>query len=160
MANKAYTKKQIIEAIEFWKKRLDEQQFDRQRAPTKVARQVSSSKPTKYYIAVDYSSDFSNYGQFITPDGTLTDDASNVSFTKASTTTKVEKLKQMINDAIRKYGDEMHIFVFKDDYAYGPLTHKNHARPSLVDVWYPMGKYWKYGLKVLDSVTEAQVSNL
>ena len=34
-------------------------------------------------------------------------------------------------------------------------THKRHARPSVVDVWYPNGQYWRYGLSFLDGLQES-----
>ena len=57
----------------------------------------------------------------------------------------------MAEKAAAKYGKEMYVFLFKEEYSYGTQTHKSHARSGLlVDKWYPDEQYWKYGLSVVN----------
>ena len=166
MKNK-YTAKQINEAIAYWKiqlKKLDENEDaikmnealhdGRNILPKHQSHRNPSQKKTIYYLAVDMSDDISNYGQYIRPDGSLTDDMSNDSFKQCAVTQVPATLKKMINNALAKYGDEYHIFVYHEPYSYGYQTHKNHARPAVIDVWYPNGKYWRYDFAPVEALQE------
>ena len=112
-----------------------------------------TDKPAIYYIGVDqYSDNFSGYDGYVTSDGNLT--APN-DFKKAGVTKLPATLKNAIAKAVAKYGKKYYIFVFKEEYSYGAWTHKNHARPFVIDIWYPDGQYWKYGLKPVNSLNES-----
>ena len=116
---KSYTKKQICEAIEYWEKQLkkmDEATHDGRHLSNHPTKRIASEKPTIYYLAVDMSDDITNYGQYIRKDGSLTDDMSNNSFKECSVTQIPTKLKKMIEDAVARYGDEYHIFVYHQPY--------------------------------------------
>ena len=155
---KQYTKKQITEAIAYWEKQLkmmNEAVHDgRNILPKHQSRRNESQKKTIYYLAVDMLDDISNYGQYIRPDGTLTNDMSNDSFKQCGVTQVPATLKKMINNALAKYGNEYHIFVYHEPYSYGYWTHKNHARPAVIDVWYPKEKYWRYDFAPIEALQE------
>lgn len=164
---KQYTKKQIQEAIKYWTNILNEQynvndiaeaRHDGQltRRHTKI---ISTDKPTIYYLGVDQSADFGNYGQYVMANGQLTTDASNTNFKFATKTKDLKKLKDLIDLTLRKYGNEYYIFVFKEEYSYGMQTHKKHARPSVIDIWDPKTKYWWYSLSFLDDTNESMQEN-
>ena len=151
-----------IEAIEYdWNagledddKELHEARHDGKWLPSHPARRNPSEKKTVYFLAVDYSDNLSNYGQYIQPDGSLTDDASNDSFKQCAVTIVPQKALEMAKKAIQDYGDDMYIFLYHQPYTYGAWTHKNHARPAVIDIWYPNGKYWRYGLRELNTAIE------
>ena len=153
MSQKQYTKKQIVEAIVYWQKQLDEARHDGIWLPKHPTHRNPTDKPTIYYLGVDDSDDFRGYGSYIMVNGNLTPSASSSDFKLARVTTQKSTLKSMISSAIAKYGKTKHIFVFKEEYSYGTQTHKRHARPSVVDIWYPSGQYWRYGLAVVDGST-------
>lgn len=129
---------------------LSEVQHDGLHIPSHPTRRNQvDDKPTIYYIGVDYSENFSNYGQYVMPNGALTVDASNNQFKNAATTRVPETALKMAKNAAARYGKKMNVFLFKEEYSYGVQTHKRHARPSVADIWYPDGQYWKYGLSSL-----------
>lgn len=171
---KQYTKKQITEAIAYWQKQLNEaKQFNEKDAdsleqnvkmdearhdghwlPKHPTQRNPTEKPTIYYLGVDESDDFRGYGSYVMPNGNLTSSASNDDFRSAAVTKVPAQLKAMIDKAVARYGKDKYIFVFKEAYTYGTQTHKSHARPSVIDVWYPNGQYWRYGLSAVDALQE------
>ena len=157
---KQYTKKQITEAIAYWQNKLNETEqlnearHDGKWLPKYPTRRNPTGKPTVYYLGVDDSDDFRGYGSYIMPNGSLTHGASNDDFKSAAVTKVPASLRGMIDKAIAKYGSDKYIFVFKEEYSYGNQTHKSHARPSVIDVWYPNGQYWRYGLAEVNALQE------
>lgn len=154
---KKYTKKQIEESIKHWQKILesldkndssiDEAVHDGIHLSNHPTRRIASEKPTIYFLAVDMSDDITNYGQYIRKDGSLTNDMSDNSFRQCAVTQVPSSLHAMIDKAIAKYGNKYHIFVYHQPYSYGNQTLKNHARPSVIDIWYPGEQYWRFDLK-------------
>ena len=124
---------------------LDEARHNGQ-LPRHQSRRNQTDKATLYYIGVDDSDDFRGYGHYVMKDGGLTTDASNYNFRYATVTKDPEKIKQFANTIVNKYGQNKFIFIFKEEYSYGAWTNKKHARPSIVDIWYPNGQYWRYDL--------------
>ena len=148
----------MIEAIKAWESKLKEMEEDKRslnefmhdgtHIPRHPSRRNPTNKPTLYYIAVDYDPNLSNYGQYVRPDGGLTDDVANSSFNHAGVTTNPDLLIKRVNDAVAKYGKDMYVMVFKQEYSYGNQTMKNHLRGGLLlDRWNPKGKYWQYDFK-------------
>lgn len=127
------------------KKKISEARHDGS-LPRHQTRRNATTKATVYYIGIDDSDDFRGYGQYVTPNGKLTTDASNNNFRYAAVTADPEKIIKFAETAITHYGKNKFIFIFKDEHSYGTLTQKSHARPSTVDIWYPRGQYWRYNL--------------
>lgn len=146
-------KKQTREMAICSQKKLDEARHDGIWLPKHPTHRNPTDKPVVYYLGVDESDDFRGYGSYIMVNGGLTSSASSSDFKLARVTTQKSTLKSMISSAIAKYGKTKYIFVFKEEYSYGTQTHKRHARPSVVDIWYPSGQYWRYGLAVVDGST-------
>lgn len=157
--NKKYTKKQIEEAIKHWKKVLNEFQHDGAHIPRHPSRRNPTDKPTKYYVAVSYNPNFDD-GQFVASGGGLTRTASNNDFSRAATTIIPAKAVEMAEKAAAKYGKDMYVFLFKEEYSHGTQTGRDHARSGLrVDKWYPQGQYWSNGLQAVKQLMEDE-SNL
>ena len=116
---KRYTRKQITEAIAYWKKQLVEARHDGSWLPKHPTHRNPTDKPTIYYLGVDDSDDFRGYGSYIMPNGNLTHGASNGDFKSAAVTKVPSSLKGMIDKALAKYGKDKYIFVFKEEYTYG-----------------------------------------
>lgn len=161
--SKKFTKKQITEAIAYWEKqleKLDEVQHDGTHVPRHPTRRNETDKPTVYYIGVDeYSDNFSQYGHYVMPNGGLTRDASSSSFKSAGVTKVPATLRSMVEKTLAKYGKGHYIFVFKEEYSYGNQTHKRHARPAVIDIWYPKSQYWKYGFQPVEALSESCTPN-
>ena len=134
---------------------IKEARYDGIHLPHHQSRRNETDKPTVYYIGVDDSDEFRIRGQFVMPNLQLTSGPTNDDFRYAAVTKVPQKLKEFIARVLAKYGKSKYIFVFKEEYSYGMQTHKRHARPSVVDVWYPNGQYWRYGLSFLDGLQES-----
>ena len=155
---KQYTKKQIVESIKYWKGILREFQHDGAHIPRHPSRRNPTDKPTKYYVAVSYSPNFDD-GQFVAAGGGLTRTASNHDFNRAATTIIPAKAVEMAERAAAKYGKDMYVFLFKEEYSHGSQTQRDHARSGLrVDKWYPQDQYWSNGLQALKQLLEGTVN--
>lgn len=156
---KTYTKKQITEAIAYWEKQLDEARHDGTWLPKHPTRRNVADKPTVYYIAVDEVFNLSNYGGYVMPNGSLTDSTSNVAFNHAAKTRLPSKLKEMVSQAVKKYGKDKYVLVYKEEYSHGNQTGKDHARSGLMlDAWVPKnGGYWYYGYQPIDRLVDTAV---
>ena len=149
---KTYTKKQIKEAIAHWQNELakiGEARHDGIHLPRHQSHRNQSERKTIYYVAVDYNEEISDWGQFVSQNGKLTNDLSNENFKHASRTIDPQKAIIMANDAVQKYGkgEGMYVFLYREAYSYGMQTHKNHARPAPIDIWSPQTQSWRYDLK-------------
>ena len=123
--------------------------------PRHQTRRNETGKKPVYYIALDFGGDF-NYGQYLMPNGNLTDNDSNRTFDTAAFKTVIPaKLDQMAKLAVKKYGDKMYVHVFRQDYSHGTQTHKDHMRPAeLIDKWSPKGKYWLYDYAPVEALVD------
>lgn len=161
-----YTKEKIVNTIKKYKailesmdeqEQLNEFRHDGLHAAAN-SRRNPTDKPAVYYIAVDqYSDNFSGYDGYVRPDGGLT---SANDFKHAAVTQVPESLKNMVAKAVARYGKKYYIFVYKDEYSYGNQTQKRHSRSSVIDIWYPDGQYWKYGMNPINSLNENAVESI
>ena len=53
------------------------------------------------------------------PNGNLTDSTSNVAFNNAAKTRLPSKLKEMVSQAVKKYGKDKYVLVYKEEYSHG-----------------------------------------
>ena len=150
---KPYAVKKDAESFE-QNEKLSEARHDGTWLPKYPTHRNSTEKPTVYYLGVDDSDDFRGYGSYIMPNGSLTRGASNSDFKSAAVTKVPASLRGMIDKAVAKYGSNKYIFIFKEEYSYGNWTHKSHARPSVIDIWYPNGQYWRRGLAEVNALQE------
>lgn len=88
------------------------------------------------------------------PNGNLTSNTSNAAFSAAAKTRLPSKLKQMVDQAVKRYGKDRYVLVYKEEYSHGTQTGKDHARSGLLlDAWCPKdGGYWYYGYQPIEDL--------
>ena len=61
----------------------------------------------------------------------------------------------MVKLAVKKYGNEMYVHVFRQSYSHGMQTQKDHVRAGeLLDRWSPKGKYWLYDYAPVEALVD------
>lgn len=141
-----YTRRQLLEAIEYWQRKLNSMNegFTDTRLPKDRVKRHETGLSDKYWVAVEDASELlTNYGFYVSPKFERIPVSGNATPPR---TTSLEKACELASRVADRWPDK-YVILGKDSSSRGVMTQKNHLRGGAVlDCWIPGMRYWRDGV--------------